>query len=102
MYVRVEYPKLQAFTDDGLFAVGYEIHTRKAGLSANLTTYSERTLTATNENPVVLNARGEADIYVGEAAKLIFTESISAVITDPAVVPTYGPEAVRSSMPEPV
>lgn len=73
MYVRITYPKIQCFDSNGDPAVGYEIHTKKAGLSTALTTYSERTLTTPNTNPVILDARGEADIYVGEAAKLIFT-----------------------------
>lgn len=73
MYVRLTYPKIQAFDSNGDFAVLYEIHTYHAGLATAMTTYSDRLLTVPNANPVVLNSRGEADIYIGEAAKLVFT-----------------------------
>jgi hypothetical protein len=72
-YIRVEYPLIQCFDDNGLLAVGYEIHTYNAGLTSLQTTYSDRTLTTPNLNPVVLNARGEAEIYTGVALKLVFT-----------------------------
>jgi hypothetical protein len=72
LYVRIEYPKIQCFDDNGNFAVGYEIHTYKVGTATAQTTYSEWTLTTPNSNPVILDARGEADIFTGLPVKLIF------------------------------
>lgn len=74
MYVRVEYPKFAAIDDNGLPAVGYEVYSYVAGTSTLTTTYSNRTLTSSNTNPIILNSRGEADIYVGSATKLILVE----------------------------
>ena len=73
MYIRITYPKIQCLTNNGLLAVGWEIHTYDAGGMTPAVSYSNRTLTTPNANPVVLNARGEADIYTGKALKLIFT-----------------------------
>ena len=73
MYYRVGYPKIQVLDNNGNLAADYEIHTYHAALATVLTTYSDRGLTVPNTNPVILDARGEADIYVGEAAKLILT-----------------------------
>jgi hypothetical protein len=73
MYVRVEYPKIQCFDNNGNFAVGYEVHVFRAGTTTALTSYTDRTLTVPNSNPVILDARGEADIFIKQAAKLILT-----------------------------
>ena len=74
MYVRITYPKIQCFDNNGLPAVGYKIYTYVAGtVSTPATTYSDRLLSVPNTNPVTLNSRGEADIYVGAAVKLVFT-----------------------------
>lgn len=73
MYIRVTYPKIQCFDNNGNLAAGYYIYTYNAGLSSAATTYSDRLLTVPNTNPVVLDARGEADIYTAVAIKLILT-----------------------------
>ena len=73
MYFRIVGAKIQLFDDNGLPAVGYEVHTYTAGTSTATASYSERTLTTPNTNPIILDARGEADIYTGVALKLIFT-----------------------------
>ena len=73
MNYRIEYPKIQCFDINGDFAVGYEIHTYATNSTTPATSYSNRTLATPNTNPVVLNSRGEADIYTGVALKLVFT-----------------------------
>ncbi len=74
MYIRVSYPKIQCFDNAGLLAVGFKIYTYAAGtVSTPAASYSDRNLTVPNTNPVILNSRGEADIYTGVALKLVFT-----------------------------
>lgn len=73
MYTRIEYPKIMCLDSNGYPAAGYKIYTYAAGTSTPAATYSDRSLSVPNTNPVVLNSRGEADIYVGVAVKLVFT-----------------------------
>lgn len=73
MYIRFTYPKLICLDNNGIPAAGYEIYTYLAGTSSVQETYSERTLTSANPNPIILDARGEADVYCNVALKLAFT-----------------------------
>jgi hypothetical protein len=73
MFVRIEYPKIQGFDSNGNLAAGYEIWTYAAGGSTPVASYSDHGLVSANTNPVILNSRGEADVYTGVALKLVFT-----------------------------
>ncbi len=76
MYVQINYPSFMALDNNGLFAVGYEIHTFVAGSVATpMTTYYNKDLAPAhaNTNPIILDARGEANIFVGSPVKLVFT-----------------------------
>jgi len=72
-YVRVTYPQIQCLDNNGNFAMGYEVTVYKAGTATALTSYSDRGCTTPNTNPVILDARGEASIFLKEAAKLLFS-----------------------------
>lgn len=56
--------KQQFFTDGSTVAAGYKLHTYAAGTSTPLATYSNRAGTVENPNPITLDARGEATIYL--------------------------------------
>jgi hypothetical protein len=73
MYFRVTGAKIQLFDDNGRQAAGYEVYTYAAGTTTAAASYSDRLLTVPNTNPIVLDARGEADLYTGVALKLVFT-----------------------------
>jgi hypothetical protein len=73
MYVRITGARIQLFDNNGNPAAGYEIHTYSAGTTTDAYSYSDRLLTVANTNPVVLDARGEADLYTGVPLKLVFT-----------------------------
>lgn len=60
--------KIQQFTDSGEFAVGWKIHTYDTGTVTNKETYTDAAGTTPNTNPVILDARGEATIYLGSGA----------------------------------
>lgn len=58
-------PKLQFFADNGIPLVGGKLFTFAAGTTTPLDTYSSSSLSSPNTNPVVLNSRGEASVWLG-------------------------------------
>ena len=65
-YVQSSNAKQQFFTDAGALAVGYLLYTYAATTSTPATTYQASTGGA-NTNPITLDARGEADIWLDPA-----------------------------------
>lgn len=57
-------PKLQFFDNNGKPAVGYKLFTYSAGTSTKLATYTDSTGNTSNPNPIVLDYRGEASVWV--------------------------------------
>src|SRR3990167_7255978 len=68
-------PKVQFFDDNGAPLSGGKLYSYESGTSTPKTTYSEATGTTENANPVVLDSRGEASIYLSGAYKLILKDS---------------------------
>ena len=58
-------------TGDVKPAVGYLLYTYVSGTTTPKTTWIDSLLTAPNANPVVLNSRGEASIFIGTGAYTI-------------------------------
>ncbi len=58
------WPKFQAFDSNGDPLVGGLLYTYAAGSTTPLTTYTSSTAGTPNANPVVLNSRGEADVWL--------------------------------------
>lgn len=56
--------KQQFFTDGSTVAAGYLLYTYAANTTDPLATYSNRAGTSANANPIILDARGEATIYL--------------------------------------
>lgn len=59
--------KQQFFDNAGNPAAGYLLYTYAAGTTAPLVTYSNKPGTSANPNPIVLDARGEATIFLDPA-----------------------------------
>jgi hypothetical protein len=57
-------PKFRAFDDNGDPLSGGLLYTYAAGTSTPLATYTTRAGSVANANPVVLNANGEADVWL--------------------------------------
>lgn len=57
-------PKQQFFGNDGRPAVGYKLFTYEAGTSTKLATYPNGSVSVPNSNPVILDYRGEANIWI--------------------------------------
>jgi hypothetical protein len=59
------YPRYKAWKANGVApAAGYFLHTYESGTLIPKTTYSDASLTTANANPVVLDANGEAVIFL--------------------------------------
>lgn len=57
-------PKQQFFGNDGRPAVGYKLFTYAAGTSTKVATYPNNSVSVPNANPVILDYRGEANVWV--------------------------------------
>jgi hypothetical protein len=74
-------PRSQFFDDNGDPLVGGKLYSFKAGSSIPLTTYADKSGSIPNANPVVLNSRGEALIFLSaQAYKLILKDANDATI----------------------
>ena len=76
------YPKFHAFDPStGLPLVGGKLYTYSAGTTTPLATYSDSALATPNANPVILDANGEAVIYVGPSSyKFVLQDSTGAAV----------------------
>ena len=59
-------PKLQFFDANGNPLVGGKLFTYLAGSTTPVTTYQDKAGTIENTNPVILDARGEANVWLDE------------------------------------
>ena len=69
-------PKLQFFTAAGVPLTGGKLYTYAAGTSSPLATYTDSTGGTSNTNPVILDSRGEANVWLGDSSyKFKLTDS---------------------------
>jgi hypothetical protein len=61
-------PKAQFLMLDGTPLVGGKVYSYAAGTTTPQATYTDSTGSTPNENPVILDARGEANIWLGSAS----------------------------------
>lgn len=74
-------PKLQFFGADGTPLVGGKLYTYAAGTSTPLVTYTDSTGTAANTNPIILDSRGEAGVWLSSAEyKIVLKTSTDSLI----------------------
>lgn len=75
------YAKVQYLDQNGKpYAFG-KIFTYAAGTSTPLATYTDSTLSVANTNPVILDAAGRADIWIGTAAyKFVLQDTFNDII----------------------
>ena len=67
MAVLTPSPKMQFFDINGEPLVGGKVYTYQAGTTTPQATYADNTGASANPNPVILNARGEASIWLSGA-----------------------------------
>jgi len=74
-------PKLQFFDANGDPLVGGLLYTYVAGTTTPLTSYTDSTGISANTNPIVLDSRGEAYVWLGTASyKLALYTSAGVLI----------------------
>ena len=57
-------PKLAFLNSAGAPAMGYKLYTYEAGSTTLLATYTDSTGNTPNANPIILDARGEASVWI--------------------------------------
>ena len=74
-------PKLQFFDANGAPLVGGLLYTYEAGSTTPLASYTDSTGVSANTNPIVLDSRGEANVWLGtESYKLALYTSAGVLI----------------------
>jgi hypothetical protein len=74
-------PKMQFFTAAGVPLVGGKLFTYASGTTTPLATYTDSTGNTTNANPVILDSRGEANVWFGPSRySLLLKDSLDNLI----------------------
>ena len=73
--------KQQFFSDAGVPLVGGKVFTYAAGTSTPLATFQDSTGLVSNTNPIILDSRGEANIWLSPSAAYKFVLKTSADVT---------------------
>jgi hypothetical protein len=75
------YPLFKAFKADGEPAAGYKLYTYIGGTSTPQATYTTSALSVANANPVILDANGEAPIWMAAALyKLVLKTDLDVTV----------------------
>lgn len=89
-------PKLQFFKADGTPLVGGKLYSYAGGTTTPLATYADASGATPNANPVILDSRGEANVWFGTASyKLKLTDADDVEIW--TVDNMNGPDAVTEA-----
>lgn len=90
MATSVVFPRVQFFANNGRPLIGGRIHTYVAGSSTRARTYKDAAKAQPNANPIILDARGEASVYLAEGVeyKFVIEDSQGALIMTQE--PVYG------------
>lgn len=90
MATSVVNPRVQFFANNGRPLIGGRIHTYVAGSSTRAPTYKDSARAQPNTNPIILDGRGEASIYldIGVEYKFIVEDSKGALLLTQE--PVYG------------
>ena len=74
-------PKLQFFDNNGNPLVGGKLYTYAAGTTTPLATYTDASAGTPNTNPIILDSRGEANVWLSATTyKFVLTDSTDATI----------------------
>jgi hypothetical protein len=74
-------PKLQFFDNNGNPLVGGKLYTYAAGTTTPLATYTDASAGTPNTNPVILDSRGEANVWLSATTyKFVLKDSADATI----------------------
>lgn len=92
-------PKLQFFTNTGVPLAGGLLYTYAAGTTTPLVTYTDSTGLVANTNPVILDSRGEASIWLSVVAYKFALETASSIPVWTQDNITYGWSTPTANLP---
>lgn len=89
-------PKFKAFDNNGRPAAGYQLFSYEAGTNTKLDTYPDSSSGFPNPNPIILDFRGEANIWTppNVAYKFVFAPPTD---TDPPSAPIWSVDDIVDS-----
>jgi hypothetical protein len=89
-------PVQKFFDNNGIPLASGKLFTYQAGTTTKLSTYTDQTGSTPNTNPVILNARGEAQIWVPPNVAYKFVLA-AATDTDPPTSPIWTVDQITNS-----
>lgn len=93
--VNFTYPKFKyTIAATGQPGVGYKLFTYEEGTSTKKTTWTSLAKTGENTNPIILDANGEADVWIDGNYKFVLAPPTD---TDPPTSPVWTYDAIRST-----
>lgn len=98
MAVLAPEPKAQFFYADGTPLVGGKVYTYAAGTSTPLATFTSASATTPNTNPIILDTRGECNLWYAPATsyKVILKDADENLIWTVDNISTYGTIAAQN------
>ena len=88
-------PFMQFFTEGGVPLAGGKLYTYEAGTATPADTYTDVTGAVTNTNPVILNSRGEAAVWLTNAATSSWGGAYKFVLTDSTNVQVWSADNIE-------
>lgn len=96
MAFKLDGTRFKAWTDAGAPLVGGKLYTYSSGTTTPKATYTDSTLGSANTNPIILDARGEADVWLGSGAYTFLLQTSAGVTVD-TVDGVVDPQAAAES-----
>lgn len=95
-------PKMQFFSTAGAPLVGGKLHSYAAGTTTPLATYTDQAGATANTNPIILDSRGEANVWLASAAyklKLTTADDVEIwTVDNVSSAQTFGTSQLLSSV----
>lgn len=80
MGVNLSSPVIQVFDDDGNPGVGYRLYSYEVGTTTPKALYTDKDCTVAASNPVVMDSRGEATVFMEGTYKLVMQDATGSVV----------------------
>ncbi|MFZ2287606.1 MAG: hypothetical protein WAV93_11525 [Bacteroidales bacterium] len=93
-------PKMQFFTANGIPLVGGKLYTYESGTTTPKSTYVDQLGSAANPNPVIMDSRGEANVWLADTTlyTMVLRDSLDNLIWTVDGVGSFGAGAVPATV----